>query len=637
MSSQIAKLTGEWSTDVLPTQTTLTHINPAAVTGLVESLLLASSAYPTITKNIDLYLLARNVKGAKASLSVISAQHYIATATATQNFPEMTQIIWNATMELQDLELGFNLYLLELSLSANMIFAVIFAAVLVTHTGLFLWEQYLYFGACFFVGTGLEFAGYVARVMAIGHYLEKGPFLCQIISLTLGPAFIMAGIYYLLAQLLVIYGRQFSRLRPLWFSYVFIFCDVTSLFIQAAGGGLAAIRLQNLESTHTGTKIMISGIAFQVVSMTLFVGLLCEFVWKIYFRANPNVTFLAHRLFALMFQTEHGRRLQQEHLFTSYNPRYSHIWSRRVFGYYPLVILLGVTFIYIRCIYRLIELHEGWTGYLITHEQYVMTLDALQVLLTCLLFIPFHPGVVMGKGARISLSQISDKADEEGSFAEESSLEKPSLSHDELSTIDDEIQRKSIHLDNLLPREVMDPYYVPKIQVQPPTLTLVNESQSPENTYSIRTAASGRTSENFSDGDLGHKFKKWPAFHRASNSRNTSDDIVAVPYDLTTLSPSNSSSPAFYEPSKEKIPKSKQFKKLRELDNKGTPDPINPYTQTIPKKDFAAFGPYELYGIQWADGAEIDVENEREDLDGHDMCGSSFSDDEFLFDFGHPK
>ncbi|KAM9901727.1 hypothetical protein OXX69_008602 [Metschnikowia pulcherrima] len=541
MSSQIAKLTEEWSTDVLPTQTTLTHINPAAVTGLVESLLSASSAYPTITKNIDLYSLARNVKGAKASLSVISAQHYIATATATQNFPEMTQIIWNATMELQDLELGFNLYSSELSLSANMIFAVIFAAVLVTHTGLFLWKQYLYFGACFFVGTGLEFAGYVARVMAIGHYSEKGPFLCQIISLTLGPAFIMAGIYYLLAQLLVIYGRQFSRLRPLWFSYVFIFCDVT------------------------------------------------------------------------------------------------HIWSRRVFGYYPLVILLGVTFIYIRCIYRLIELHEGWTGYLITHEQYVMTLDALQVLLTCLLFIPFHPGFVMGKGARISLSQISDKADEEGSFAEESSLEKPSFTHDEMSTIDDEIQRKSIHLDNSSPREVMNPYYVPRIQVQPPTLTSVNESQSPENTYSIRTAASGRTSENFSDGDLGHKFKKWPAFHRASNSRNTSDDIVAIPYDLTTSSPSNPSSPAFHEPSKEKLPKSKQFKRLRELDHSGTPDMVNPYTRTIPRKDFATFGPYESYGIQWADGAEIDVENEREDLDGHDMCGSSFSDDEFLFDFGPLK
>ncbi|RKP32335.1 hypothetical protein METBISCDRAFT_21603 [Metschnikowia bicuspidata] len=75
----------------------------------------------------------------------------------------------------------------------------------------------------------------------------------------------MAGVYYLLAQLMVINGRKFSIIRPLWYSYIFIFCDACSLVIQAAGGGLVTIKLQELESTQTGTIIMTVEVAFQVL------------------------------------------------------------------------------------------------------------------------------------------------------------------------------------------------------------------------------------------------------------------------------------------------------------------------------------------------------------------------------------
>lgn len=434
LTENLQRLTGEWSTDVLPTATTLTHINPTNIKGVVETLLSASSAYPEITKAIDLYLLARAVKGAKASLLVISAQNYIATATATQDLPMMTLVIWNSTMELQDLEMGFNLYQMKLSRWANLTFAVIFAFLVIIHTGISSWRRTTYFGVCLVAGTFLETVGYAARVLSIGNYSDQSTFICQIISLTLAPAFIMAGVYYLLAQLMVIHGPKYSMLRPLWYSYIFIVCDVCSLFIQAAGGGLAAIRLQVLESTHPGTVIMTVGVAFQVFSMTLFLFFFMNFLWRIYFRASPSVKFLLSNFGALFFQTNRGRELQRNHLNPMYNQEFRLTIERTSFGYYPLALFLACFFIYVRCVYRLVELSEGWSGYLITHEEFVMTLDGLQVLITCIILVLFHPGLIFGKGFKCSLKgkpTETDYINENSSYSSDEKNESIFYSNDE--------------------------------------------------------------------------------------------------------------------------------------------------------------------------------------------------------------
>ena len=139
--------------------------------------------------------------------------------------------------------------------------------------------------------------------------------MLQTIALTLAPAFIMAGVYYLLAQLMVINGRKFSIIRPLWYSYIFIFCDACSLVIQAAGGGLVTIKLQELESTQTGPIIMTVEVAFQVFSISLFVFFLIDFLWLINFRASLSGQFLISDVGALFFQTKRGRELKRVRVF----------------------------------------------------------------------------------------------------------------------------------------------------------------------------------------------------------------------------------------------------------------------------------------------------------------------------------
>lgn len=635
LSENLQKLTGAWSTDVLPTATTLTHINPTNVYGVIETLLSASSAYPTITKRIELYSLARAVKGAKASLSVISAQNYIATATATQDFPLMTQVIWNSTMELQDLEMGFNLYQMKLSRWPNVLFAAIFALLVLVHFGLSAWKRTAYFGFCLVAGTFLETAGYAARVLSIGHYSDKNRYICQTISLTLAPAFIMAGVYYLLAQLMVIHGRRFTLLRPLWYSYIFIFCDVCSLFIQAAGGGLAAISLQNLESTHVGTVIMTVGVAFQVGSMTLFLFFLINFLWRIYFSATPSVRFLFRNMGDLFFQTKRGKELQRDHLYPMYDQRFRETMDRPLFGAYPLAIFMACFFIYVRCTYRLIELSEGWSGYLITHEEYVMTLDALQVLFTCVILVFFHPGIVFGTSFRGSITgkmgYVNSSEDKEYPYT--TNIEK--LDDDSLSWDSDEYslkgsvagQQKTTPKQSYQGNFNVIPYFTtPK---QDPVDNPFEDPWERRNSLNSQTHSGsnmiGALLENpfeprshVGSSEM-HQKRSTPKLDNGALKPVIEDEIMAIPYNNCTENP-----PAISQTPKRK---SKNLSKSFKKSDTASVLSVNPYEKEGVDV-IKTSGPYELY--------ERPELSSTYQVDNSDL-ESRLTYDEFFFNFGSKR
>ncbi|ODV67531.1 RTA1-domain-containing protein [Hyphopichia burtonii NRRL Y-1933] len=401
---------GTWVALSMPTLTSLTSIASTHASALQSSLSVASEIAATATAKATLYSASEVIRGAQASLTVISNQGYLQTATATQEFPQVTQAIFNATLNLEELAWSKNLYDASLSKTANWIFTAVFIFAFVCHTGLMLYSRFWYFGIAFFCGSGLELAGYLARALSVHDWTNDDKFFCQIISLTIAPAFIMGGIYYLLAQFLILYGRQYSILKPMWFSYIFIFCDVASLVIQAVGGAMAATAIQDYESTDSGTHVMVAGIAFQVFSMSLFLVLLFHFLFKIYFRANPNIKFSFGRLFHLFLVTPKGKALHQQ-LDPYYNPNYQSVRSRKLVHYGPIVLLVSVAFVYVRCVYRVVELAQGWTGYLITHEAFVMTLDALMIFFTCITLVIFHPVFLIGRHAHLSMSVIKKRLD----------------------------------------------------------------------------------------------------------------------------------------------------------------------------------------------------------------------------------
>lgn len=413
-TSQITQLSS-WFPKSIPTSTSLSSIDPTNAPALWSSLLSASSVAQTAKARGEFYTLSRVVRGAEASLTIISAQEYLATATEEIYKPLVTQLVFNATLNLQSLETASNIYGGKLNMAANVIFTVAFVILFFAHISYTIWTKNHYFGGAFILGTAVEWVGYLARALSVKDDSNTSKFLCQIICLTMAPAFIMAGIYYLLAQLLVVHQSElktdYSIFKPLWFSYIFIFCDIVSLVMQAIGGAIAATSLEEFEDILPGTHIMLSGIAFQVFSMTLFIILLFHFLFRIYFRANPNVKFSCRTLFDLLFQTKNGKQLTAK-LDPFYNPAYIHVRQRKYFPYFPLIITTSVLFVYIRCIYRVIELSQGWRGYLIVHEAFVMSLDALMVFLTALIYVPFHPVILFGKNANLSLKVIKQGNDD---------------------------------------------------------------------------------------------------------------------------------------------------------------------------------------------------------------------------------
>lgn len=94
-------------------------------------------------------------------------------------------------------------------------------------------------------------------------------FKTQICTLTIAPAFWSAAIYLTLKHGVNLLGQQYSTLRAKWYPYIFVTCDVISLILQGGGGGLAAAA-KTSKASDMGSNVMLAGIVWQVVTLTVF-------------------------------------------------------------------------------------------------------------------------------------------------------------------------------------------------------------------------------------------------------------------------------------------------------------------------------------------------------------------------------
>lgn len=97
-------------------------------------------------------------------------------------------------------------------------------------------------------------------------------FVIQLVCLTIAPALISAPIYLSLGRVVKAYGRQFGLMAPRTYAVIFICSDVVSLVLQAMGGGLAATG-KTQKKVDTGVYILVAGLAYQVLSLGVFMGL----------------------------------------------------------------------------------------------------------------------------------------------------------------------------------------------------------------------------------------------------------------------------------------------------------------------------------------------------------------------------
>lgn len=437
--SSIQRTLSTWAPLVLPTKTVLLSIDPTHTAGLLETLSSAAARAKTESGALNLITLSRDIRGAEASLTIILAQQATATATNSQELSFATQAIFNATLNLKSLAFEENLYKFNLNKASNSIYFAIFTSIFFYIVGMLVKSRYHWYNITFFCGYGLEFAGFLGRVLSLHSTTNINFYLLQYICLTIAPAFIMAGVYFLFAQLVVIHGRQYSVLKPMWYSYFFIASDVISLLIQAGGGGSASFASKANKDTRPGTNTMIAGICAQVFAMTIFLGFWFEFLNRVYFKNASEVQLdtpfrkrSVANYFRLLFNTKSAREYRKNELDRFYNPKFTLIRQRKLFDWFPLAMTVTVVVVYIRCVYRVVELAQGFSGFLVTHEVFLMTLDAFMIAVAGLIFIPFHPVLVFGSNNVVRLATIKknkdeDNRDEEDELYRNSDGEKPSM------------------------------------------------------------------------------------------------------------------------------------------------------------------------------------------------------------------
>lgn len=410
-----------WTATTTPTAVTLRTVPTTHALILLKSLNGALASIATETNPLKLYSLSQVVRGAQASLTIISVENVLHTATNTVEEGQLWNTIRETSLNLQMLAFDKNWFKTDLNPIANYVYFIVFSLIFFYFVGMLYKSRYHWFNVSFTIGLLLQFVGWMGRIMALRDNGDVQFYLMEIIDLSISPAFLMGGIYFMFAQMIVIHGREYSVLKPLWYSYFFISVDVLSVLIQSGGGAAAALATLHRADPGLGTDIMTAGIVFQVVAMTVFLGFWFEFLNRIYFRrweeaddwnpspyAKPSIA----NFFRYLFNAKLIREYRRNTLDLFYNPQFVSIRSRPLFDWFPLVLTISVVLIYIRYVYRIAELAQGLAGYLITHEVYLMVLEALTVAIACILFVPFHPVWTFGPLNTVKLGIIKKRVDE---------------------------------------------------------------------------------------------------------------------------------------------------------------------------------------------------------------------------------
>ncbi|GMK58382.1 hypothetical protein CspeluHIS016_0504140 [Cutaneotrichosporon spelunceum] len=280
-------------------------------------------------------------------------------------------------------------------------YLVVFSLLTGVHLGLGI--RYKYYSALVTMVPGgvLEIIGWSGRLWSNLNPLNWNPFIMQITTLILGPVFFSAWDYTLLGHCIKVLGPQYSLIAPNWYLIIFVIADIISLVLQAVGGGGAAVQAQRFEDTTGSTRIMLSGILFQLATTTVFLVMAADFMYRVVARKPYSESVRRRFHFTLRKKASAPAPASASSSAPdSPNPEAEKVlevdqkWIRK-----SQYLLLGVAWasvmIYIRGIYRSIELAQGWTGHLMTHEVYFIWLDGFMMVLCMAGLAVAHPGFLL--------------------------------------------------------------------------------------------------------------------------------------------------------------------------------------------------------------------------------------------------
>lgn len=243
-------------------------------------------------------------------------------------------------------------------LSAPLLFTILYTLSAVWHFGQNIkyrqwWLLVLTFGCLF------EAAGNACRVY--GHYkpFNSDVYTAMQTILVITPALFAAIDFAILGRLATLFPPRYSLVNPKWIVPFFVALDVSSIAIQGGGSGVAAGAQSERKDTTMGGNIVVVGLAIQLLGYILFNVLLFVFV----------------------------RRCARD-------PPSAELWNKRTKTFIAAT-ALSSAFIFLRSLYRLIEMCVGWEGVIARTEWTFYAFDAAMVTIAVYIFNFFNPAAYL--------------------------------------------------------------------------------------------------------------------------------------------------------------------------------------------------------------------------------------------------
>lgn len=263
------------------------------------------------------------------------------------------------------------------NLGVNAFFCIVFGLLLTSQLLLGAYKRTYSYTIAVSTGCLGEFIGYVGRLVMHSNPWNEAAFEVQICCLVLAPSFLAAGIYLTLKHAIIQSGREYSKVKPEWYPWIFVGCDGLSILIQAVGGGVAAASgsTGNRTLANIGDDLIMAGIAFQIFAMLVFGILAFDFYRSKKRAAQPYQSVQKSQRDTINADDSHPN-----HLSTGKNTIF---YCAISFAYAAILI---------RCIYRIREMAGGWGNPRMRDEPLFLILDGMMIILASLAMTAFHPG-----------------------------------------------------------------------------------------------------------------------------------------------------------------------------------------------------------------------------------------------------
>jgi hypothetical protein len=161
---------------------------------------------------------------------------------------------------------------------------------------------------------------------------------------------------------------------------------LVSLILQAAGGAITSIAdADQYDLAQDGINIMIVGLASQVASLALFMVLCLDFAWKVI--KNPQDLNPDTR----MRELRQSLRWKAFLAGKDYHSQSTGLIARRI-DYVLLGLALATLTIFVRSVFRVAELNEGFHSSLANNQVLFMILEGAMIAIAVICMTILHPG-----------------------------------------------------------------------------------------------------------------------------------------------------------------------------------------------------------------------------------------------------